>query len=71
MPTDPNAPVILPLTRSQFWILVAGGFGTVITGYLGLIYVLVNIVYGGINERLKSLESTIHTAIPVLASAPR
>jgi hypothetical protein len=68
VPTHPNSPIIPPLTSRQFWALVAGGIGTIITGYIGLIYVLVNIVYGGIDARLKSLEDHFQSAIVASAN---
>src|SRR6202011_6107820 len=70
MPTDPGAPVtvIPPLTQRQFWALVGSVIGMVITGYIGLIYVLVNIVYGGIDSRLKTLEGHFDTAISASAN---
>gem|GEM_PF-3261969 len=64
-PPDPNAPmVVLPaLTRNQFWGGLSAVFGTMVVGYIGLIYVLMSVVYGGLNERLKSLEDHFQTAI--------
>jgi hypothetical protein len=48
-PQDPNAPfVVIPVTRNQFWGILATFAGA----YAGLIYVMISIVYGGINDRL-------------------
>jgi hypothetical protein len=67
--TDPNAPVIAfpPLTRGQFWGLLGAILVAVVSGYVGLIYVLVHVVYGGIDDRIKSLEDSFKTAISASA----
>jgi len=63
--TDQNSPmVVIPaLTRSQFWGRLSVVFGTIAAGFISLIYVLVSVVYGGLNDRLKSLEDHFQTAI--------
>jgi hypothetical protein len=48
-PPDPNAPmVVLPaLTRNQFWGGPSAVFGTMVVGYIGLIYVLMSVFTEG------------------------
>jgi hypothetical protein len=59
-PPDPNAPfVVIPVTRNQFWGILVALAGA----YAGLIYVMVSIIYGGINDRINRLEEHFQLAI--------
>lgn len=53
---DPNAPfVTIQVPRWQFWTLISaivGGFATVI-------WVLVNIVYGGLKDEIKETKESV------------
>jgi hypothetical protein len=55
--TDQNTPmVVIPaVTRVQFW----GALGTMAAAYIGLIYVLVSIVYGGLKDEIKDGKADI------------
>jgi hypothetical protein len=66
---DPNAPVIAlpPLTRGQFWGVLWAILIAIVSGYIGLIYALVHVVYGGIDDRINSLEVSFKTAISASA----
>ena len=58
---DQNAPfVVIPaITRNQFWGILVTFAGA----YIGLLYVLISVVLGGIDTRLKSLEDHFQSAI--------
>jgi hypothetical protein len=58
---DPNAPmVVLPaLTRNQFWGGLLSILGTMVAGYIGIIYVLVSVVYGGVKDEIKGAKADI------------
>src|ERR1700730_937371 len=58
---DQNAPfVVIPaITRNQFWGILVTFEGA----YIGLLYVLISVVLGGIDTRLKSLEDHFQSAI--------
>src|ERR1700731_3860903 len=62
---DQNAPfVVIPaLTRNQFWGIFWGILVVLSGAYAGLLYVLVSVVYGGINDRITRLEDHFQIAI--------
>jgi hypothetical protein len=56
-PSDPNTPfVVIPaVTRNQFW----GILGTFAGAYVGLLFVLIKVVLGGIDTRLEGIDSRL------------
>jgi peptidoglycan hydrolase CwlO-like protein len=63
-PSPASAPIVdIQLSRSQFWAVLWAILCTIAGGYIGLIYMMVSVVYGGINDRINRLEDHFQIAI--------